>query len=265
MDLFASAERIKAAGYDAVEIAMPHLKSLDIATMGHGDRRDVRERFAAIGLEVGSISGHSTICHEDESIRQPEVDFFKAALDFAADVGCQVVATHAMYRITGPPGFLRPEPGEGYKAFRARVYPEPKPERRGFILDVLGDIASHAESRGVIATLEDLDPSPVQYWENLIREIDSPGLRLNLQVHHGVTPAQAIRERRDIVMHFHMKPPTEGAGYEGWSLGEYIEFIQALHEIDFKRDYFTIEEHSELDPFVTAPRLERYFRRLLSS
>ena len=38
----------------------------------------------------------------------------------------------------------------------------------------------------------------------------------------------------------------------------------ALDEVNFPRDYFTIEEHSELDPHLTAPRLERYFRRLLS-
>lgn len=61
-----------------------------------------------------------------------------------------------------------------------------------------------------------------------------------------------------------MKPPTEGAGYEGWSLGEYIDFINALEEVNFPRDYFTIEEHSELDPHVTAERLHRYFRRLIA-
>jgi len=264
MDLFATAEAIQKAGYDAVEISMPHLKSLDIANMGAGDRATFKRRFADLGLEIGAISGHSTVCHEQAAVRDPEVRFFKQALDFAADVGCQVVNTHAMYRVQGPPGFLRANPGESYRAFRARVYPEPPPHRRAFLLDVLGDLGRHAKSRGVAVGLEDLDHTPELFWEGLIREIDSPGLRQNLQVHKGTTPAAALRERADILVHFHMKPPTEGAGYEGWSLGEYIDFINALEEVNFPRDYFTIEEHSELDPHVTAERLHRYFRRLLA-
>jgi sugar phosphate isomerase/epimerase len=264
MDLFATAAAIRQAGFDAVEISMPHLKSLGIEGMTSGDRAAFRRRFAELGLEIGAISGHSTVCHEQADVREPEVRFFKQALDFAADVGCAVVNTHAMYRIVGPPGFLRPEPGESYRAFRARVSPEPAPERRGFLLEVLGDLGRHAERRSVAVGLEDLDPSPAQFWERLIREIDSPGLRQNLQVHRGTTPGRAVRERGDILVHFHMKPPTEGAGYEGWSLGEYIDFIDALEEVSFPRDYFTVEEHSELDPHVTAPRLERYFRRLLA-
>jgi sugar phosphate isomerase/epimerase len=263
MDLHATAEALKQVGYDAVEIAMPHLKALGIDQMTAADRRAFRQRFADLGMEIAAISGHSTICHEDDAIRAAEVGFFKAALDFAADVGADIVNTHAMYRLVGPAGFLSPQPGESPRAFRDRSHPEVPPARRGFVLDVLADIARHAERRGVMAGLEDLDPSPAQFWEGLVREVASPGLRLNLQVHRGVTPSRALRERADIVSHFHMKPPTEGAGFEGWSLGEYIDFIAALEEIGYPRPYFTIEEHSQLDPNVTAPQLHRYFWRLL--
>lgn len=160
MDLFATAEAIQKAGYDAVEISMPHLKSLDIANMSAGDRATFKRRFADLGLEIGAISGHSTVCHEQAAVRDPEVRFFKQALDFAADVGCRVVNTHAMYRVQGPPGFLRANPGESYRAFRSRVYPEPPPHRRAFLLDVLGDLGRHARSRGVVVGLEDLDHTP---------------------------------------------------------------------------------------------------------
>jgi sugar phosphate isomerase/epimerase len=263
LDLFASVAAIKQVGFDAVEIAMPHLKSLNIATMSAGDRATFKRRFADLGIEIGSISGHSTICHEDRETREPEIAFFKRAFDFAADVGAGVVATHAMYRTHGPAGFYGPDPGESHRAFRLRSHPPVPPARRQFVLEILGECARHAESRGVIFGLEDFDPSPKQIWENMVREIDSPCLRLNLQVHHGTTPGAAARERRDIISHFHIKPPTEGAGFEGWSLGEYIDFINALDEIDFPRDYFTVEEHSELDPNVTAKQIHRYFRRLL--
>ncbi|HLH74507.1 MAG TPA: sugar phosphate isomerase/epimerase family protein [Chloroflexota bacterium] len=264
MSLFDSVAAIREAGFDAVEISMPHLHSLKIETMSAADRQAFRRRFADLGMEIAAISGHSTICHEDDQIRQQELAFFKQAIDFAADVGAEVVNTHAMYRQVGQPtGFFRPEPGERMRDFMRRAHGDPPAERRGFVLDILGDLASHAARRGVFVGLEDLDPTPVMLWENLVREINSPGLRMNLQVRRGTTPAKAYRERADIVHHFHLLPPQEGAGFEGWSRGEYIEFISALEELSYPRDYFTIEEHSELDPNVTAPQIQRYFRQLL--
>ena len=264
MSLFESVAAIKEAGFDAVEISMPHLHSLKIAAMSAADRKAFCRRFAELEMEIAAISGHSTICHEDSQIREKELVFFKDAIDFAADVGADVVNTHAMYRQVGQPsGFFRPNPGERMRDFMRRSHGDPPPERRHFVLDILGELATHAARRGVFVGLEDLDPSPEMLWENMVREINSPGLRLNLQVRRGTTPAKAFRERVDIVRHFHILPPQEGAGFEGWSRGEYIEFIVALEELHYPRDYFTVEEHSDLDPNVTAPKIMRYFRQLL--
>jgi hypothetical protein len=91
----------------------------------------------------------------------------------------------------------------------------------------------------------------------------SPALALNLQVMNRTTPGAALRERADIVRHFHIFGPLQGGGYEGWSRGEYIDFINALEEVNYPGEYFTIEESPELDPNETAPKTLRYFRQLL--
>jgi sugar phosphate isomerase/epimerase len=261
VDSIAAAQKV---GFDAVEISMPHLKSLKIQEMKASDRKALRQKIADLGMAIVAISGHSTVCHEDPRIRAEEGAFFKAGLDFAADLGCDIVNTHAMYRRVGEPaGFSRMEPGESLRQFMHRTREGVPTDRRGFLVDVLGDLAQHAATRGVIVGLEDLDPSPAQFWENIIREIGSPGLKQNLQALRGVTPGQAVRQRGDIICHFHMIPPREGAGFAGWSRGEYIDFINALEEVRYSRDYFTVEEHSELDPNETAPQILQYFRTLL--
>jgi sugar phosphate isomerase/epimerase len=256
---------LKKIGYDAIEICCPHLKALGVDRWNSAERTAFKQLLRATGIEVSALSGHSSICHEDNAPRAREHAFFRSVLDLASEMEVKVVNTHASYhRSVQPASFFQRQPGETGPAYRQRLRAETQPalDRRGFLLDVLGELAAYATQRSVVIGLEDLDPSPAQFWENIIREIGSPGLKLNFQASRGVTPGKALRERADIVGHFHLVPPAE---YQGWSRGEYIDFINALEEINYSGDYFTIEEQDpNNDLNATGPRHLRYFWELLA-
>ncbi len=262
-DVYVSAEKIAGFGYEAIEICRPHLNQLLGEAISSADRRAFRDRISGYGLEIAAISGHASVGHGDPERRKAEIESYKRALDFAADVGAPIVNTLGKWT---PPrvttfGQMDWSP-QLTPAQHAQLIERGQPEaHRQLIMDVIGDLAEYAESRGTCVGLEDFDPGPRAFWANLIREINSPALWMNMQCLYGETPGEAIRKRRDVVKHFHLLPPQEGYGYSGWSRGEYIDFINALREIGY-RGYFQIEEHSNLDPDVTCPQIFDYFRRL---
>lgn len=250
-------------GYDALEVCRPHLNTLNIGEMSAAERKAFKRKAEGYGIEISAIGGYAAICHEDPAVQLPAIKSLKEAMDFAADIGVELVTTHTTYvPAQFPPG------AEAWTPLRRRRFVQSmihQPRVRRFVVGVLSELAKYAEQRGVVIALDDHDPSPAMFYSSVVREIGSPALGLNLQVTYGETPADAVRRRPDVIRNIHVEPPQ---GIGSWCLESYIDFINALKGIGYE-GYFTIEEHysseefRRMDPEENAKRGFKYFTHLL--
>src|SRR5690242_7903601 len=149
---------VRDAGYAAIELVSAQGGPLDACGADPDQRRRVRRLVDEADLHLVSIAGHANPIDPDPERRALNHARLRAGLDLVGELGADCLV--AM-------GYGRPE---AYEA------------DRHLLADVFGELADHAEARGVVLALEPhvgqaIDLPEKVLW--LLEAVDSPHFRLN--------------------------------------------------------------------------------------
>src|ERR1700694_5079641 len=126
---------VRGAGYASIcLVSDARFATLDALTVDAPERLRIRRLPDAAGLELSAIAGHANLIEPDEVQRAANRDRLKATIDLAVDLA----GPH------GAPCVI----GMGYGT------PDRYEHERQALAEAFGELARHAESRGVVVALE---------------------------------------------------------------------------------------------------------------
>jgi sugar phosphate isomerase/epimerase len=212
-------------GYQAVELTVLPGYTTDLALLDRGARQHLGSFIASLGLELPAIAGHSNLLTDDPE----EYARVRARLREAIDL-CVDLATEA-----GPPALNTTTGGrpDRWEALRKRL------------VERAGDLVEYAAGRGVTVAIEPhvgaaLDRPERVLW--LLRTIDSPHLRLNLDFSHfeavGLPMEQTVAALAPHSVHTHVKDvrgraPDHEFLIPGEGGFDYPAFLRALQHAGY--------------------------------
>ena len=237
-------------GVDGVQLyAAPHpMSSMKIDLKDPGT---LRRKAGDYGLEIsalcGDLGGHG-FEREDENTRK--IDRMKEIIDFAAELGTDVITTHI------------------------GVVSETDPAHNAVMQRALREICGYAQKAGIFIAVE-TGPERAEILKRFIEETGSAGLKVNfdpanLVMVQGENPAEAVKVLGDYIVYTHAKDgrmvkkcdPVEiyGAFAEGNPSGinfddyfvelplgkgdvKFPEYLKVLDEIGYN-GYLTIEREA---------------------
>ena len=246
---------VSETGYNGVEIA-PFTFGNSVEEIGPEQRQVIRRAAEDAGLEIVGLhwllaSPKGLHIHtRDGSLRQRTVDYLRALVDFAGDLGARVM-------IFGSPAQRRLEDGDRQGAW------ERTQESYRQVLPVLAD-------RNVLLCQESLPLPEADFIQTaaeaarMVREIDHPHFRMMLDVKSMCSedrpPAEIIREFAPLVEHFH----ANDANRRGPGFGEtdFRPIAAALKETGYN-GYVSVEvfDYSP-DPETIARESLRYLKEV---
>ena len=245
-------------GYHGIEIA-PFTFGSSVTEVDAARRREIRTVAADCGLEIVGLhwllaSPKGLHIHtRDEALRQKTVDYLRALVDFAGDVGARVM-------IFGSPFQRKLEEGDVAGAWERTQ-------------DSFREVLPTLEAREVILCQESL-PAPESDFiltaadaARMVREIDHTSFRLMLDVKsmcsEAQSPAAIIREFAPLVEHFH----ANDANRRGPGFGEtdFVPIAAALREVGYSH-YVSVEVFDYTpDPETIARESLRYLKEVFVS
>jgi D-psicose/D-tagatose/L-ribulose 3-epimerase len=242
-------------GYDGIEIA-PFTFAPSVTDISAEQRKEIRRVAADAGLEVVGLhwllaSPKGLHIHSrDEALRHKTVDYLRALVDFAGDVGARVM-------IFGSPAQRRLEDGDRQGAW----------ER---IQDSYRQVLSTLAERSVLLCQESL-PAPEADFimtaaeaARMVREIDHPNFRLMLDVKSMCseerTPAEIIGEFAPLVEHFHANDANRRG--PGFGDTDFHPIAAALRDVGYQ-GYVSVEVFDYTpDPETIARESLRYLKEV---
>jgi D-psicose/D-tagatose/L-ribulose 3-epimerase len=171
-------------GYEGFEIA-PFTLGEDPAALSPEKRVEVRKTISDEGLEFVGLHWLLTappglqIVTTNESIRLHSWNYVRLLIDLCADLAT-------------PGARKRPVVVFGSPKQRTSVPGSSAAEAVRFFTAGMADVASHAESRGVVLLVEALSPSQTDVVTSLaeavsiVRRIDSPAVQTMFDVHNAI-------------------------------------------------------------------------------
>ncbi|MFN3648360.1 MAG: sugar phosphate isomerase/epimerase family protein [Armatimonadota bacterium] len=244
-------------GYDGIEIA-PFTFGESVTAVSPERRREIRTVAADAGLEIVGLhwllaSPKGLHIHsKDEALRRRTVDYLRALVDFAGDVGAPVM-------IFGSPMQRRLEDGDLQGAWERTQ-------------DSYRQVLPTLAERGVTLCQESLPQPEADFIltaaeaARMVHELDHPNFRLMLDVKsmsaEDRSPAEIIRELAALVEHVH----ANDANRRGPGFGEtdFRPIAAALRETGFG-GYVSVEvfDYSP-DPETIARESLRYLREVFT-
>jgi sugar phosphate isomerase/epimerase len=243
------------AGYNGVEIA-PFTFAPSVTDVTTDQRREIRQVAADNGLEIVGLhwllaSPKGLHIHtRDDALRQRTVDYLRALVDFAGDIGAAVM-------IFGSPGQRRLEDGDHAGAWE-RI--------QASYRQVLPTLAE----RNVLLCQESL-PAPESDFiltaaeaAQMVRELDHPNFRLMLDVKSMCSedrpPASIIAEFAPLVEHFHANDANRRG--PGFGDTDFRPIAAALQQAGYS-GYVSVEVFDYTpDPVTIARESLRYLKEV---
>jgi sugar phosphate isomerase/epimerase len=242
-------------GYDGIEIA-PFTFGESITDVPAEQRRTIRQVAADHGLEIVGLhwllaSPKGLHIHtRDEALRRKTVDYLRALVDFAGDVGARVM-------IFGSPAQRRLEDGDVQGAW-ARTQ------------DSFRQVLPALAERGVILCQESLPAPEADFIQTaaeaarMVRELDHPNFRLMLDVKSMCSedrrPAEIIREFAPLVEHFHANDANRRG--PGFGDTDFRPIAAALEDVGYGH-YVSVEVFDYTpDPEIIARESLRYLKEV---
>jgi len=245
-------------GYQGVEIA-PFTFAQAVTDVSPEQRRLIRRQAEDAGLEIVGLhwllaSPKGLHIHtRDEALRRRTVDYLRALVDFAGDVGAPVM-------IFGSPAQRRLEDGDVAGAW----------ER---IQDSYRQVLPTLAEREVVLCQESL-PAPESDFiltaadaARMVRELDHPNFRMMLDVKSMCSEdrpaAEIIREFAALVRHFHANDANRRG--PGFGDTDFRPIVSALKEAGYT-GWVSVEvfDYSP-DPETIARDSLRYLREVFSA
>lgn len=167
---------------------------------------------------------------EDPQIADVVVRRLSTGLEIAGELGATHMVIHSPFTTFGSP-FVTHSSSEG------------RERELGATRAVLERLLPLAESIGCTLVLENIYDTNPGLWLNLVQTIDSPALRLSVDVGHafltaqigGPPPDQWIREAGEWLAHVHLQD-SDGCADRHWRIGQgnlnWYAIFSALNEID---------------------------------
>ena len=180
-------------GFDGVEIAVTPGFTTELDTLDAAERRRIRRLLDGHGLELTAVGGHASLLSLEGDAHAESWRRLTGAADLCVDwAGPQ-----------GPPVLdsilgSSPETWDGGEEL---------------VLERLGEIVDYCSTRGVVLALEPhvgdgLCEQPEKVVE-LLRQVDSPWLRLNFDISHfevsGIATARSVSLLAPWAAHTHVK------------------------------------------------------------
>jgi sugar phosphate isomerase/epimerase len=250
-------ELVARTGYEGIEIA-PFTFAPAVTEISAERRRRIRDVAAEHGLEIVGLhwllaSPKGLHIHtRDPALRQRTVDYLRALVDFAGDIGARVM-------IFGSPGQRRLEDGDLAGAWQ---------RTRDSYRQVLPTLAE----RGVILCQESL-PAPEADFimtaaeaARMVRELDHPHFRMMLDVKSMCSedrpPAEIIGEYGAMVEHFHANDANRRG--PGFGDTDFRPIAAALRNAGYE-GYVSVEVFDYTpDPETIARESLRYLREVFA-
>ncbi len=242
-------------GYDAIEIA-PFTLARHVTEISADARQQLRDAAARAGLTVSAIhwvlaqTEGFHLTHPDAGVRARTSDYFRALVDFCADLGGRFI-------VVGSPK-------------QRQVLSGVTPEQGGlWAVAVFRDALKRAEDRGVTICIEPLSPAETNFINTaadavrLARQIDSPRFKVILDVKAMCSEARPvpaiIRETWPHFAYFHANDRNlKGPGFGDV---DFVPIAAALKETGYDGfvsvEVFNFDEGAE----VIATRSLEYLRR----
>lgn len=249
---------VKEAGYDGIEIA-PFTFGPSVVDVTPERRQEIRRVAEDAGLETVGLhwllaSPKGLHIHtRDEAVRRATVEYLRALVHFAGDLGARVM-------IFGSPAQRRLEEGDRQGAWE---------RTQDSFRQVLPDL----QARRVLLCQESL-PAPESDFiltaaeaARMVREIDHPNFALMLDVKSMCSeerpPAGIIRELAPLVEHFHANDANRRG--PGFGDTDFRPIAAALKETGY-RGYVSVEvfDYSP-DPETIARESIRYLKEVFGA
>lgn len=242
-------------GFSGVEIA-PFTLGESVTEIPAKRRKEIREAAKKHGVEIVGLhwllvspKGLCMNCLDDE-VRTRTLEYFKALIEFCADIGGSVM-------VIGSP--------------KQRNVPDGVPHDRIWRLtrQFLTDCLPVAKRRAVTLCLEPLSRGETNFITTaadgikMIEEIRSPHLKLHLDVKamsDEARPIEGIIESaRGYLTHFHANDPNRKG--PGFGETDFVPIFRALKQIDYN-GYVSIEAFDyDPDPLAMAEEGLSYMRK----
>lgn len=212
--------RVKEIGFDGLEIPIE-----DPSIM---NAREVREKLESYQLECSSICAVMSEDRDptslDKAVRDNAIKYLKFCIDFASEVGCDIVA------------------GPIYAAV-GKVLFDDKKAAWNTSVSLVREVARYALDRGIYLGVEPLnryETSMINLVSDALRYVEDIGVE-NVKIHFDTYHANieekslgdAIRSAGKMLYHVHScenDRGTPGSGHIPWS-----EVAQALKDIGYDR------------------------------
>lgn len=245
-------------GYDGVEIA-PFTFGPSVTEVSPERRREIRQVAADAGLEIVGLhwllaSPKGLHIHtQDAAVRQRTVDYLRALVEFAGDLGAPVM-------IFGSPAQRRLEDGDVQGAWERTQ-------------DSFRQVLPTLSERNVTLCQESLPAPEADFIQTaaeaarMVREIDHPHFRLMLDVKsmcsEAQPPAEIIRQWAPLVEHFHANDANRRG--PGFGDTDFRPIAAALREVGYRR-YVSVEvfDYSP-DPETIARESLRHLREVFAA
>lgn len=253
-----SCRLVAETGYQGIEIA-PFTLGATVTDVTPERRREIRHVAADNGLEIVGLhwllaSPKGLHIHtQDDALRQKTVDYLRALVDFAGDVGARVM-------IFGSPFQRKLEDGDWQGAWERTQ-------------DSFRQVLPTLAERDVLLCQESL-PAPESDFiltaaeaARLVREIDHPNFRMMLDVKSMCSEdrpaAEIIREFAPLVEHFHANDANRRG--PGFGDTDFRPIAAALREVGYG-GYVSVEVFDYTpDPETIARESLRYLREVFGS
>jgi len=244
-------------GYDGVEIA-PFTFGPSVTEVSAEQRRQIRQTAEEAGLEIVGLHWLLAapkglhIHTRDTALRQKTVDYLRALVDFAGDVGAPLM-------VFGSPFQRKLEDGDRQGAWDRTQ-------------DSYRQVLPTLAERNVLLCQESL-PAPEADFimtaaeaAQMVRELDHPNFRLMLDVKsmcsEAQPPAEIIREFAPLVEHFHANDANRRG--PGFGDTDFRPIAAALRETNYG-GYVSVEVFDYTpDPETIARESLRYLREVFA-
>ncbi len=217
--------RMKAQGFDFVELLVPEPGEIDLAA--------ARRALADAGLGVvlaARVNLDRNLSSDDPARHQAGVDYLRYAADAAVGLGATIVGGP----LTGNPLVFAGRPPQP-------VAEDERLARKARCVAGLKAAGDHATTAGVTLAIEPLNRfesdvlcTTAQAIE-LLDAVDHPAVRMMLDTFHmhmeEASIAEAIRLAGSRVVHFQAN--ENHRGFPGTGMTDWVEVFRALHEIGY--------------------------------
>src|SRR4051812_23484407 len=218
---------VRSLGYTGLEVA-PFTLADSAEQVTPQRRAELRRAAESRGVEVLGLHWLLVkppglyITHPDPAVRRRTADYFRQLVDLCADLGGKVMVIGSPKQRTLPPGVTREQ-------------------ALGYTPDVLRPSLAPAARRGVTLAFEPLGPAETDFVNtvseavDLVKRVDHPALRINLDVKamssERQTIPEVIRSAKGYVAHVQVNDPN----LLGPGMGEvkHEPIVAALREIGY--------------------------------